>query len=82
MVRKNVRSKCITATIHQAGIHVALCVHAWGENNNKEEGSRKKVEVYYGTERRTRIHYGTEKLRLQYETKRNHTFNSSLALFL
>ena len=68
MVRKNVRSKYITVTIHQADFRIALCVHAWGENNNKEEGGRKEVEVYYGTERRTKLHYGTEKLRLQYET--------------
>ena len=39
VVRKNVRSKYITVTIHQAGFHLALCVRAWGENNIKEEGS-------------------------------------------
>ena len=39
VVRKNVRSKCITVTLHQAGFHLALCVRAWGENNIKEEGS-------------------------------------------
>ena len=38
VVRKNVRSKYITVTIHQAGFHLALCVRAWGENI-KEEGS-------------------------------------------
>ena len=39
VVRKNVRSKYITVTIHQAGFHLALCVRAWGESNIKEEGS-------------------------------------------
>ena len=69
--KKCIRSKYITATIHQAGFHIAFVyMHAWGEDNNKEEGNRKNVEVYYGT----------EKLRLQYKTKRNRTFNSSLAL--
>ena len=39
VVRKNVRSKYITVTIHQASFHLALCIHVWGENNIKEEGS-------------------------------------------
>ena len=39
VVRKNVRSKYITVTIHQAGFHLALCVRVWGENNIKEEGT-------------------------------------------
>ena len=39
------------------------------------------MELEYGTERRTRLHYAT-KMRVQYETKGNCTFNSSLALAL
>ena len=49
VVRKNVRSKYITVTIHQAGFHLALCVRAWGENNIKGRKStmkQKNVEVY------------------------------------
>ena len=48
-----------------------------------EETTSKRKEVYYETEecgsvlseRRTKLHYGTEKMRAQYETKKNCTFN-------
>ena len=50
----------------------------------------KRKEVYYETEecgsvlseRTTKLHYATKKISVQYETKKNCTFNSSLALVL
>ena len=42
-MRKNVRSKSIAVTIHQAGFHLALCVRG-------ERTISKRKEVYYETQ--------------------------------
>ena len=83
VVRKNVRSKYITVTIHQAGFHLALCVRAWGENNIKEEGSLLwNRKMWKCIKWKNKVTLCNKKIRVQYETKKNCTFNSSLALVL